>query len=103
VPINSVLDFWDNQGRIFLEYGRVNDNISPAFTYEAIFIFIKITEYISIIDEKNIYTANTNNSWYFNNNTNIIPTTIVQNADGLITMSYSGYEGRKYSYTFTGW
>jgi hypothetical protein len=42
-------------------------------------------------------------NWGFNNNTNIIPTTIVQNADGSITMSYVDYTGVKREYTFTGW
>jgi hypothetical protein len=41
--------------------------------------------------------------WSFNNNTNIIPTAIIQNPDGSITMNCTDYMGVVHSYTFTGW
>jgi hypothetical protein len=41
--------------------------------------------------------------WTYNNNSNLIPTTFVQNADGSITMSCKDYNGKVWSYTFSSW
>ena len=46
-------------------------------------------------------------NWSFNGNTNIIPSTIIQNADGTLTVKYtwlSGFPGEAtWEYTFKGW
>jgi len=41
--------------------------------------------------------------WSFNNNSNLIPTTFVQGANGSITMSCTNYNGKAWSYTFNTW
>jgi hypothetical protein len=42
-------------------------------------------------------------SWAFNGNTNVIPSIIIQNADGSITIEATDADGNKLSHKFTGW
>ena len=42
-------------------------------------------------------------NWGHNTNTNVIPSSIIQNADGSIMVTYTNHAGVKREHTFKGW
>jgi hypothetical protein len=60
-------------------------------------------KYVYLTDYRYSTTFYTSYSWSLTGGTNVIPTTITQNADGSVTMSYINHEGVFRTYTFTAW
>ena len=69
-----------------------------GITYPTILISWPVIDIIQTSGERG--SSNTT-SWSFNGNTNLIPTTVVQNADGSITMSCKDINGKTQTHTFT--
>ena len=71
------------------EYGTTYPITYNAYSYIALLRMTEGDQIRSVVE-----------SWGFNGNTNLIPTTVVQNADGSITMSCKDINGFVQSHTF---
>jgi hypothetical protein len=94
----STEDFWNNEGKLAVAHIMGKYNLAMSYSVVRADGGINIIFRYAYQGRGNVVNSS---SFSFNNNTNVIPTTIIQNGDGSVTMTYTNRQGIKREHTFT--